>query len=140
MAIVIDAKNLIVGRVAAFAAKQVLLGETVDIVNCEQAIISGDRKEIISRYKHRDSLGGPHWGPFMPKMADRYMRRVVRGMLPHKKARGREAFKRIMCWLGMPDQFKNTKPETLKGADADKLQNASYIRLSELMDLLKHRK
>jgi len=140
MVIVIDATNLIVGRAASFAAKQALLGETVDIVNCENAVISGDRKQIFEKHKHKYSLGGPHWGPFFPKQADRYMRRAVRGMLPYKKARGKEAYKRVMCWLGVPEQFDVKKLETLKKANAAKLPSTKYVKLSELMDFLKHRK
>jgi len=140
MAIIIDATNLIVGRIAAYAAKQALLGETVDIVNCENAIISGNRKRIFEKHKHKESLGGPHWGPFFPKQADRHMRRVVRGMLSYKKARGKEAYKRVMCWLSVPEQLKGKKLETLKQANADKLPTTKYIKLSELMDFLKHKK
>jgi large subunit ribosomal protein L13 len=138
MAIVIDATNLIVGRIATFAAKQALLGENVDIVNCENAIMSGDKKIVFAKYKHRDNIGGPHWGPFFPKQADRFIRRAVRGMLPYKKARGEEAFKKVMCWLGVPEQFSSQKPVTIKEADASKLPNTKYIKVSELMDYLKH--
>jgi large subunit ribosomal protein L13 len=140
MAIVIDATGLIVGRLASFAAKQALLGETVDIVNCENAVISGKKSDIFQTYKELDDKGGPHWGPFRPKIADRFVRRIVRGMLPHKKPRGREAFKRVMCWLGVPDQFKNAKIVAVDGASSEKLQNTRYIKLSELMEFLKQRR
>ena len=44
---IIDANNLILGRMATFIAKQALLGEDIKIVNCEKAVITGDRKEIL---------------------------------------------------------------------------------------------
>ena len=140
MAIIIDATGLIVGRAAAFAAKKALLGEKVDVVNCENAVISGDKRQILDRHKEKYNLGGPHWGPFFPKQADRYVRRVIRGMLPAKKGRGKEAFKNVMCWLGVPEEFKGKKLETVKEANAGKLVNTKYIKLSEVMDFLKHRK
>ena len=43
---IINADNLVLGRMAAIAAKQALLGEDVRIVNCEKAIITGDITQI----------------------------------------------------------------------------------------------
>ena len=37
---IIDATELIVGRFATVAAKKALLGERIDIINCEKAIIT----------------------------------------------------------------------------------------------------
>ena len=38
---IINAENLILGRMTTYAAKKALQGEEVDIVNCEKAIITG---------------------------------------------------------------------------------------------------
>jgi len=46
---IIDATNLIIGRVASLAAKKVLLGEDIVILNCEKAMMTGNRKEILLR-------------------------------------------------------------------------------------------
>ena len=45
---IIDAKDLIAGRMGAFVAKQLLLGETVDIVNAEKAVISGKKNVVFA--------------------------------------------------------------------------------------------
>ncbi len=37
---IIDANNMILGRLASFAAKKALLGEKIDVINCEKAVIS----------------------------------------------------------------------------------------------------
>ena len=47
----IDSKNIILGRLASFAAKHALLGENVDIVNCESAVITGNKKRTFSSEK-----------------------------------------------------------------------------------------
>ena len=48
---IIDATDLIVGRMGAFAAKKVLLGEKIDIVNCEKAAVSGSRENILAKLR-----------------------------------------------------------------------------------------
>ena len=48
---IIDAKDMIVGRFATVAAKKALLGEKVDIINCESAIITGNKKNLIVAIK-----------------------------------------------------------------------------------------
>ena len=36
---IIDAKNLVLGRMATVVAKEALLGEKIDIINCEKAVV-----------------------------------------------------------------------------------------------------
>ena len=47
---IIDANNLILGRLGTYAAKKALLGEKIDIVNCESCVITGNRKKIFDNY------------------------------------------------------------------------------------------
>ena len=126
---IIDATNLTVGRLASFVAKKALMGERVDIVNCEKAVITGNARQIIENYKNKVKRGIPLQGPYYPKQADRIVRRAVRGMLPWKRQRGREAFKSVMCYMGVPGKFESQKMETVKGASIDKLPNLKYIQL-----------
>lgn len=108
----IDATNLIVGRVAAFAAKQALLGYSVKIFNCEKAVMSGNKQMLHQKYYRLIAeTGQPTKGPHLSKMPDRFVRRIVRGMLDYKNPRGSAAFKRIMCYIGVPAQFKDLKLE-----------------------------
>ena len=55
---IIDAENLVLGRLASFVAKQALLGENIDIINCEKAIVLGDKKEILNSYKKQHQKEG----------------------------------------------------------------------------------
>lgn len=126
---IIDATNLIVGRLAAFAAKKALLGEKVDIVNCEKAVITGNKKQILARFKEKRDMGTPFKGPFIHRMPDRILRRAVRGMLPYKRPRGKEAFKRVMCYVGVPEKLKNEKPETVPNVNVSKMKNLKYIKV-----------
>jgi len=129
---IIDAKDLILGRVASYAAKQAMLGQKIDIVNAELSIITGQRLEIIKDYKRRFEMGIHTKGPFHYKMPDRFMRRAIRGMLPYKTHRGREAYEKIKCHLGIPDQFKSQKPQTIVKAHVDKVPHTKYITVKEI--------
>ncbi len=134
--LVIDGTNLILGRLACFVAKKVLLGEKVTVVNCENVYISGNKVSVMTHFKERQERGHPLAGPFPPKMADRIVRRTIRGMLPYKQMRGKEAFKNIQCYLGVPIALKNEKTETLKTANISKLSTMNYISIGEISRFL----
>lgn len=131
--IVIDAKNLILGRFATFAAKQALLGQEVRVINAEKAVISGRRATTIAEQKTRANRGNPVKGPFIPKMADRFVRRTIRGMLPHRQPKGAEAYKRILCYVGVPEEFKDVTPTPLEQASVEKLPNVKFIAVEEVL-------
>jgi len=130
--IIIDATNLIVGRLASYAAKSALQGRQVNIVNSEKAVISGTKKDVFDKYLNRRQRGTPAKGPFLSRLPDRILRRAVRGMLPYKKPRGREAYKRVMCYIGVPKEFENKKIISIEDANVAKLPNLKYINLLTL--------
>ncbi len=129
---IIDASNLILGRLASYAARQVLLGEKVDIVNCEKAVVTGNKANILARYIQKVHRGIPLQGPYFPKQPDRIVRRTVRGMLPRKQAKGREAFKNVMCYIGVPEGFKDKKLETVEAANIGRSSTLRYMPLKEI--------
>ena len=129
---IIDAKDLVLGRIGSLAARKALLGEKVEIVNCEEAVITGDKEKILEKYLHRMHRGQPRTGPFFYKQEDRFVKRTIRGMLPHKQPRGRDAFKRIRCYIGLPEELKNQKIITLPEANVSKMQNLKYLRVKDV--------
>ncbi len=130
--LVIDGNEAILGRVAAYAAKQALLGSTVRIVNSEKLVVSGTPRATIDEAKRMRSMGVPRKGPYYSKLPDRYARRVVRGMLPYKSPRGREAFGRVLCYLGVPTEFANEPLVRAPGADAAKLPNRKRVTIGRI--------
>jgi large subunit ribosomal protein L13 len=111
--IVIDADGMVRGRVASVAAKKALEGEEITIINSEKAIISGRVPQIVEDFKERRALNTikPGKGPFFSKSPEKMMKKTVRGMLPDFRiGRGRVAFKKIKCYVGVPEEFKNIKP------------------------------
>jgi len=128
--IVIDATNARLGRMATHAAKAALEGEEVVIVNCEEAIITGKKDVILNKYISRRQLGRPTKGPFLPRMPDRFVRRIVRSMLPYKSPRGVVAFHRVMCYVGVPKEFEG------KGIQLENKPAEKSMKVKELCSLL----
>ncbi len=129
---IIDATNTILGRLATVAAKQALLGEDVVIINAEKAIVSGKKDEVLARFRQKYARGTPSTGPFVHRGADRLVRRTIRGMLPYKIPRGEAAYKRVMCYAGVPEQFKDQEAQVLEKASADKLPNTKYVTVEQI--------
>ncbi|KXB05575.1 50S ribosomal protein L13 [candidate division MSBL1 archaeon SCGC-AAA382A13] len=140
---IIDATDLVLGRVASRIAKELLNGSEVIIVNADKAVISGERKSTLSQYdawtKVR-SLVDPTQGPFHPKRPGDLFRRTVRGMLPMKKAKGKEAFKRLKTHSGVPSKYENEEMETFPKANIKQLGTRRFIRLGELSKHLREGK
>lgn len=128
---IIDADGLILGRMASIIAKRLLQGEKIIVVNAEKAIISGKKKSKVLEAKDFLETGHPGKGPIHYRRPDRILRRTVRGMLPYKQEKGKNALKRLKVFIGVPDEFKGLKMETLEEAHAKKLKS-QYFTLGEL--------
>jgi len=129
---VIDADGLIVGRLASTIAQRLLSGEEIDVINAEHAVVSGSPETTISKYQAMRSKGSRERGPYYPKRADMILRRTVRGMLPYKKATGREALAKLRVFLGTPTEFSNVDAETLENAHKSRL---STIKITDLREI-----
>ena len=129
---IIDAKDLILGRMATYAAKKAIMGEDIAIINCEEAAVSGNKKSTLEKYLGRLHMGQPHQGPYTQTRPDKFVRRVVRGMIPWKRSRGREVFKRIKCYIGVPEEFKDKKAESIAKANITKLPHYNYMYVHDL--------
>jgi len=129
---IIDATNMILGRLATKVAKLALLGNEIVIINCEKAVISGKKKSIFKNYNIRKQRGIHTKGPFLPRMPDRFVKRTIRGMLPYKKPRGRDAFKRIKCFSGVPAEFNDKEKITFNELHYDKLPNLKFVTVKEV--------
>jgi len=132
-AVVIDAKGLVLGRIASNVAKRLLQGEKIFILNAEKAVISGRRLSRVREAKTFLEVGHPRKGPYHPRRPDQVLRRTVRGMLPRKKPKGMEAYRRLRVFIGVPQEFEGKETKTIPDADAEKLR-CPYITLGELAE------
>ena len=109
--IIIDGNGAIFGRICSFTAKKALEGNEVIIVNSEKTIMTGNKKDTIAKYSSIRKKGGhSQKGPKLSNVPHRILKRAIRGMLPdHRKGQGKETLKRIKCYDGMPEEFKEEK-------------------------------
>jgi large subunit ribosomal protein L13 len=133
---IIDAKDLIVGRFATRVAKLALLGEDIKIINCDKAVLSGNKRSVYAKYDRIFKMGTWHAGPFMPRVSDRFVRRIIRGMLPYKQPKGRDAYKRIMCYIGVPAEFKDQEAITFEKANKSSLKRVGSVTVAEVCKLM----
>ena len=119
------------GRLASTVSKMLLNGENITILNAEKILISGTKEWAYARYKQRvdrASISNPRkMGPKYPKRPDDIFRRTVRGMIPYRKTSGREAFKGLKVFVGIPQEFE--------GAEIFKLEEAKPKNIIKSIEL-----
>ncbi len=136
--IVYDANGKVLGRLASVVAKSLLSGSTAVIVNSEKAIISGDKKMILQRYKTRVDLkekANPEHSPYWSRRPDFLVKRIVRGMLPYRMPRGKDAYRRLKVYMGVPEEFSKAKPIEIESKSPKDLY-VGYVTIAELSRLL----
>ena len=57
-------------------------------------------------------------------------------MLPHKATRGREALKRVMCYIGIPKEFEGKELKTIEDANLSRLKSSKYMKLGDVSNLI----
>ena len=135
---VIDGEGLILGRLASSVAKKLLTEEEkrVAIVNAERVVISGAKVSICTDYKREKDRGSREQGPYFPKMPDRIVKRTIRGMLPYKRPRGRDALSRLRVYLGIPEEYEKEEKKKVEKASVERLLLAKYVTLGEVSEKL----
>ena len=110
--VVVDCKNHLLGRLASIVAKELLCGQRVVLVRCEDINISGsfyrNKLKFLDKLRKRTNTNPQH-GPFHFRSPSRIMHRVIRGMLPHKTHRGKCAMERLKCFDGIPEPYNTMK-------------------------------
>jgi large subunit ribosomal protein L13 len=122
---VVDGSRMVMGRLASIVAKELLGGNRVVVVNVEKVVVTGTSKRsvmdrFVKRLNLRSNVNPRRHGPFSPRSPEGIFRKVVRGMLPRRKAKGREAYKRLRVFRGVP-----------KSVDADRLVVYEEARYKE---------
>ena len=130
---IIDANNLVLGRMASAIAPRLLKGEKIEIINAEKAVITGNRESILEKYYrryHATVKGNPYiQGPKFQRRADRIVAFAVRGMLPYKRKTGKEAFKNLRVSVGNPMNLALDKAEKVETA---RNKSAKFITVAEI--------
>ncbi|CAD5234486.1 unnamed protein product [Bursaphelenchus xylophilus] len=117
--LIIDAKDHILGRLASTVAKQLLLGQKIIVVRCEEINIAGNFHRCKLKYlsflrKHCNVK--PSRGPFHKRAPCKIFYRTVRGMIPHKTPRGMAALKNLKTFDGIPQPYDTKQRVVLPSA------------------------
>merc|ERR1719208_588914 len=110
--IIIDARGHLLGRLAALVSKTILQGQKVVIVRCEGICISGSfyrNKLKYLEFLRKRMNTNPSKGPYHFRAPSKIFWRTVRGMLPHKLHRGKEALERMKVFEGVPAPYDKVK-------------------------------
>ncbi|KAF0852196.1 60S large subunit ribosomal protein uL13 (rpL13A) [Andalucia godoyi] len=111
-AIVVDARAHLFGRLASVVAKQLLQGQRVVVVRCEELNVSGSlyRNHLkYAEWKRKRFSTNPTRGAFHYRAPSRMFFRAVRGMIPYKTVRGQAALEHLKVFDGVPPPFDKVK-------------------------------
>ncbi|KAJ6129789.1 hypothetical protein N7512_002569 [Penicillium capsulatum] len=111
--VVIDGKGHLLGRLASTVAKQLLNGQKIVVVRCEALNISGEFFRAKLKYhaylRKMTRFNPTRGGPFHFRAPSRILYKAVRGMIPHKTARGAAAMERLKVFEGVPPPYDRKK-------------------------------
>lgn len=124
--IVIDAENVVLGRLASHAAALLRgkhkptfaphmdTGDFVIVINADKVALSGNKLALKKAWRHSGYPGGitgVTYGELMEKRPERAVEKAIRGMLP-KNSLGRDLFRKLKVYAGPehPHQAQQPKP------------------------------
>uniref|UniRef100_A0A7S2NUX4 60S ribosomal protein L13a n=1 Tax=Zooxanthella nutricula TaxID=1333877 RepID=A0A7S2NUX4_9DINO len=117
--VVVDCRGHLLGRLASILAKEILNGQKVVCLRCEDVNMSGSlyrAKLKYANFKRKHTNSNPRRGPYHERAPAKILWRTIRGMVPHKTARGAAAMDRLKCFEGMPHPFDRKKRVVLPAA------------------------
>ncbi|KAF3624263.1 60S ribosomal protein L13a-4 [Capsicum annuum] len=119
--IVVDARHHMLGRLSSILAKELLNGQRVVVVRCEEICLSGGlvrQKMKYLRFLRKRMNTKPSHGPIHFRAPSKILWRTIRGMIPHKTKRGAAALARLKVFEGVPPPYDKVKrmviPDALK--------------------------
>ena len=106
---VVDGSDKVLGRAASAIAKLLLNDNNVFLINSERMVMTGHERDLTEKYKRLIELkdkANPEHSPYWPRRPDMFVKRVIRGMLPYKKPKGKAAFKKLRVFVGAPEELR----------------------------------
>ena len=96
--VIIDCRGHLLGRLASIVAKELLCGQRVVLVRCEEMNISGSfirNKLLFMSYLRKKMNTNPAKGPYHFRAPSRMVWRTIRSMMQHKISRCEAALERL---------------------------------------------
>merc|ERR1712156_1324996 len=114
--VVIDGRGHLMGRLASIVAKFILNGNKVVVVRTEGINMSGNFYRNKLKFLSLRCNVKPLRGPFHFRAPGKIFWRTVRGMVPHKSERGKDAMKRLQTFEGVPPPYDKKKRMVIPSA------------------------
>jgi large subunit ribosomal protein L13 len=118
---------------ASILAKRLLVGETIEVVNAQKIVISGNKAQLVKEWKEFIKVGGFGKGPVHHRRPHEIVRRTVRGMLPYRIPKGAAAYKRLHVHIGVPEELEKDEKVSLPECHSSKL-NHRFVTVGELAE------
>lgn len=138
---IIDGEGAVLGRLSSRIAKMLIEGKNISLINAEKIRITGHERDILLKYKRLIELkdkSNPEHSPFYSRRPDYFVKRVVRGMLPYKQPKGKEAYKRLKVYMGDAKGIIEGKAHEIPTKKASETYEAS-MTIKELTEKLGYR-
>jgi large subunit ribosomal protein L13 len=131
--ILINAENLVVGRLASEVAKilrgknkpsytpHVDCGDNVIIINAEKIRFTGNKMTEKQYVRHTGYPGGQRFNSpreFLARVPGRVMEKAIKGMLPKTKL-GDEMFRNLYVYAGNEHPHAAQKPKEIRITEAE---------------------
>ncbi len=130
----VDASGQIAGRMCSIVARELLSGKRVVVLNAENALVSGRSTSVYRQWQARLEIYShvnPIYGPIHPRRPDNILRRMVRGMVPKTKTKGKEAMNHLRVYMGVPEKYAAVKTSKFEDALATR-PLPSYTTIAEI--------
>eukprot|EP00584_Thalassiosira_punctigera_P027759 CAMPEP_0172577658 /NCGR_PEP_ID=MMETSP1067-20121228/138335_1 /TAXON_ID=265564 ORGANISM="Thalassiosira punctigera, Strain Tpunct2005C2" /NCGR_SAMPLE_ID=MMETSP1067 /ASSEMBLY_ACC=CAM_ASM_000444 /LENGTH=201 /DNA_ID=CAMNT_0013370347 /DNA_START=638 /DNA_END=1243 /DNA_ORIENTATION=- len=117
--ILIDCRDHLHGRLCSVVAKELLAGQKIILVRCEEMVISGSlvrNQTKYAQFRNKRMNTNPRRGPFHFKSPARIVWRTIRGMVHQKTARGQAAIGRLSTFEGIPHPYDKMKRKVIPAA------------------------
>ncbi len=139
MKITYDGSNAVFGRLASRVAKDLLKGNEVDLINCEKMIVSGDKKLLAKKILQKREMGsgGSMKGPKYPRTNEKLVKRMIRGMLPWDRMKGRDAYRKLKVYDSYSDEGKKITGECKDIVKMTHRKPMKFASIREIVRLLK---
>ena len=119
--IIVDARGHLLGRLASYVAKELLNGQKIVVVRCEQINRSGSlfrNKLVFHEFLRKSHNANPKRMFSHYRSPARIFWRTIRGMIPHKTPKGAAALGRLKTFEGIPFPYDHKRrmvvPDALK--------------------------
>jgi len=127
--IIVDAENIVVGRLASFIAMRLRgkhrpdytphidCGDNVIVINAEKVALTGNKRADKVYYRHTGYVGGLKETTAEKvldgRFPERVMKKAVQRMLPKESPLARKQFSNLYVYAGSEHKHEAQKPEII---------------------------